>query len=195
MRGDQTFNNEEDILQHLSLGDEKAFRQLYEIHWNRVYTMALLYLKSPFAAQDIVQEVFLKIWLKRQELNLIDNFSAFLHTMTRNLIISGLRKKAPAYGLEQMDENALPVSNLSPEQALAEDEIEKIILQAIDQLTPRQQQVYLMSRETGLSLKEVALQLHISYDTAREHMSLALKSIRAYLAKHLDVFFLLLLFI
>ena len=64
MQEEKSLKNGEDILRQLAYGDEKAFRQLYENHWNRVYTIALLYLKSPVTAQDIVQDVFLKTMVK-----------------------------------------------------------------------------------------------------------------------------------
>ena len=171
----------------VSAGDEKAFRQIYEQYWNRIYTMALLYFKSPVAAQDMVQEVFLKVWVNRSELPVLNSFGAWLHITARNLLISSLRKKATQYVWGMEDNATVADQEPSADERLAMKETAGLIRRAIEQLPPQQQKIYRMSREQGLKLTEVAAALDLSHNTVREHMSKALKNIRVYLLRHLEI--------
>ncbi len=177
---------EKELLLMISADDEGAYRQIYEQHWNRIYSMALLYLKSPVAAQDLVQEVFLKVWVNRMKLADIGNFSAWLHVITRNLIISTLRKKTTQPLPDTEEGDAIRDGVEAVDEQLATKEIAGLIRKAIDQLTPQQQKIYRMSRDQGLKLKQIAVELNLSHNTVREHMSKALGNIRAYLRRYQD---------
>lgn len=165
----------------VAAGSEPAFRSLYNWYAPRLYAVALMYSKSPLTAQDIVQEVFLRIWTMREELPQLSNFGGYIHNSTRNLVISTLRKKLPLL-LPDFEKNAVAEEDTwKPAHQLEAKEAATCIKQAVQQLPLRQQQVYQLAKENGLPLKEVAAQLGISYNTAREHMSQALKSIRNYI--------------
>ena len=172
-----------DLLQLISRGCEQSFRKLYDQFAGKIYTMAISYLKSPVSAQDIVQEVFIKIWEKKNELTRIDNFPAYLHVMTRNMLINQLQKKIPVFIQDDLIEQAIPEDRRLPQQQLDYRELVSLISQAVEQLPARQQQVYRLSREQGLDHQQIARELSLSYDTVREHMSKALKNIRASLEK------------
>ncbi|HEX9510667.1 MAG TPA: RNA polymerase sigma-70 factor [Puia sp.] len=178
---------EMELLLMVSAGDEKAFRQIYEQYWNRIYTMALLYFKSPVAAQDMVQEVFLKVWVNRSELPAIASFGAWLRIIARNFLISSLRKKTTQYVWGMEDNGTVPDQASSADEQLVMKETAGLIRRAIEQLPPQQQKIYRMSREEGLKLTEVAAALDLSHNTVREHMSKALKNIRLYLIRHLEI--------
>ena len=183
-----------ELLQQIANGDEIAFRSIYELYWDKIYSSALSYLKSPLAAQDAVQEVFLKLWINRKQLPAVKNFGGYLTIITRNLIIDGLRRKLPLHSSTVEDD--AEEKEAIPDQQLEAKEMATHIRKAVSLLTPSQQQVYNLSREKGLPLKEVAAHLNISYNTAREHMSQALKGIRKYLKEHLgNLYLLALLFI
>ncbi len=83
--------NEKALLEQIAQGDEAAFATLYDRHWKRVYTIALQYTKSPEAAQDIVQDVFIKIWVNKENLLQVREFKPYLFVTARNMIISSLR--------------------------------------------------------------------------------------------------------
>jgi RNA polymerase sigma-70 factor (family 1) len=179
--------NEAELLLMVSIGDEKAFRQMYEQYWNRIYTMALLYVRSPVLAQDMVQEVFLKVWLNRAELPSINNFGAWLHIIARNLLVTTLRKRSTLLIGRMDDDNTVPDQRPTAEEQLSVKETAGLIRRAIEQLPPQQQKIYRMSKEQGLKLTEIAATLHLSHNTVREHMSKALKNIRLYLLRHLEI--------
>ena len=81
------------LLQQIAEGSENAFAVLVAQKWNNIYWQALSYVKSSYKAQDIVQDVFLKIWQERHKLPGVDRFDSFLFIIARNHIVSALRKK------------------------------------------------------------------------------------------------------
>lgn len=157
----------------------------------KVYTMAIGYLKSPVEAQDVVQEIFVKIWEKRDSVTEIGNFPAYLHVIVRNLLINKLQKKIPVFSPNELALQ-VPEDRHLPHQQLDYRELTELIAAAIAQLPPRQQQVYCLSREKGLNHQQIAKELGLSYDTVREHMSKALKNIRYSLEKQYGQYGLLL---
>lgn len=181
---------DQDLLRLIAQGCEQSFRKLYDLYAGKVYTMAIGYLKSPMEVQDALQEIFVKIWEKRDSLVGIDNFPAYLYIITRNLLINRLQKKIPVFSQDELSLQAIP-DNRHLQQQLDYRELAVLIARAIAQLPQRQQQVYRLSREQGLDHQQIAKELGLSYDTVREHMSKALKNIRASLEKQYGQFGLL----
>ncbi len=179
-----TVEEENNWLRLVAAGNERAFRSLYDEHAGKVYALAFSYLKSPLAAQDVVQDVFLKIWEKRSDLSSVNNFPGWLRILTRNHLINSLQKKIPANFQEDISRLEFAEKGLPPSGQLDYKEMAGIIRQAVGALPFRQQQVYKLSRDKDLTHNEIAAELDISYNTVREHMAAALKSIRAYLEEH-----------
>lgn len=179
-----TAYNEKKLLNNLAGGSETAFQLLYERHWQKIYTVSILYLKDKNTAEDIVQEAFLRIWKKRAELPEINNFQHYIHTVARNLIISMLRKKMPVSHAALETSLGLQEDNWKPVEQLEAKEISALIKKAVNRLSPKQKQVYLLSSEKQLPLRELAVELNISYDTARQYKSEALKIIRCFLKEN-----------
>jgi RNA polymerase sigma-70 factor (family 1) len=179
-----TVGEENNWLGLVAAGNERAFRSLYDEYAGKVYALAFSYLKSPLAAQDVVQDVFLKVWEKRSDLPVVNNFPAWLRILARNHLINTLQRKIPANFQEDVSGREFVAGGLLPSGQLDYKEMTGLIQEAVRALPPRQQQVYRLSREKEISLKEIASEMGISYNTVREHMSVALKSIRAYLEEH-----------
>lgn len=167
------------LLTFLLNDDEEAFAALYERHWKRIYTMALLYLKSPEAAQDTVQDVFLKVWTNRSALQQVRDFRPFLFVTARNLLISGLRNKVFHVSLDAGNE--VGEESMHPERHLSYRESVTLLHKAIEQLPPQQQKAYRLSRDNGMSYEEIAAEMGISRLTVRTHISKAIGFIRKYL--------------
>lgn len=178
-------HNEQQLLLRIAGGDERAFNEFYNAHWNNVYTTALLYLKDVLAAQDATQDIFEKIWTNRTSMQHIDNPGGYLYVTARNYLISRLRKKAAEYEYDLGVISYIPEQGAPPDRLLQIKEVAEAIEMAVNALPMQQKKVFQLSRKEGMSLKEIAARLDISYTTAREYMSLALKSIRRYLAAHL----------
>ena len=86
-------NNETTLLRDVAEGDGKAFRLLFERYWRSVYGVALAFTKSPGLAEEMVQDIFLRIWLKREKLSDVEKFDDYLFIVARNHIFNKLKKK------------------------------------------------------------------------------------------------------
>ena len=174
------------ILSAVAKGDEAAFRILVEQHWDNIYGVTFAFTKSPVIAEEIVQDVFVKIWLKRESLPIIKNFSDFLFIIARNHIFTTLRKKINELPFSAHLLNYFQETGSNPENQLIYRETESLVQKAIEQLPPQQQLVYRLSREQGLNQEEIAARLAISKHTIKSHMAKALQFIRHYLQMHAE---------
>jgi RNA polymerase sigma-70 factor (ECF subfamily) len=163
-------------------GDENAFRVLYESQRNRIYSFSLQILRKEELAEELVQDVFLKIWNSRAALTDIESIEAFLYTVARNLALS--RLKRIAHERKILGE----IKKTTPE-ALTQDEVlhrdyQKLLQKAIASLPEQQRKVYLMSKEDGFSRQEIADALDISPNTVKAHLSAATNSLKDWFGKH-----------
>lgn len=171
-----------ELLVRTADGDETAFAQIHQHYWNEIYALALAFLKSPAIAEDIIQEVFIKLWLKRTQLTDIQEFTPYLMVMVRNEIISHLRKDATRQKqLQQYISGAAAAQEL-PAASIAETTA--VIHSALAQLPPKQQQIFAMSREQGLSHEAIAAQTGLSKKTVANTITIALNAIRTYLHRN-----------
>ena len=185
--------NEKEILLRIADGDTIAFGMVFNHYYHHLYTVALIYTKIHELSEDIVQQVFLRIWEKRAGLTGICDFESFLFISTRNEIVNCLRKqvvrrKYTAHIKEMFEAE----SSCTPEQYLIARQRLDVVQKAIRQLPPKQQQVWKLSREKGLSYEDIAAQLGIAIPTVKGHVSSALRSIRQFLTFYRHDLFILL---
>lgn len=178
---------ERELIASLKLGDEVAFTALYKLYWAKVHNFSRLYLSSMDEVEEIVQEVFVKLWEARIFLKEDESFKGFLFIITRNLIFNQFRKS--------FNENAYKMTVLNSanieydiESEMNATDLQIYIKKLISDLTPRQQEVFRMSREAHLSYKEIAMRLSISEKTVERHINEALKFLR----KNIYLFFIFL---
>lgn len=184
------------LLSLLAEGDESAYRLLYDQYRNKIYSLAFQLIKSKPVAEDVLQEVFVSIWVNRKQLPELDSFHAWLRTITRNNLYNRLRKMATEEAfIRSVICERKPEGEEGTMETVAENELKKILHQAIAQLTPQQRKVYVLGKEEGLRYEQIADELQLSRDTVKYHMTEALKSIRRYLQQHEHrlIFFILLL--
>lgn len=167
-------------MQNIATGDERAFNELVRCYHAKVFYHALTFTKSYAEAEEITQDIFLKIWELREKLPPIDRFKDYLYILGRNQIISSMRKRAAR--TETPQEFQLDVS-LSPDKQYELKEINTLILNGIDHLTPQQKAVFKMSRLEHLSHEQIAERLNISRHAVNWHMVKALNFLRQYLAQ------------
>ncbi len=178
---------EKELLHQLLNDDVSAFRQIYESYQGKVFLFALRLTKTKADAEEVVQEVFVKLWEKRAGIQVEKNFNAYILTIARNLILDKLKKAARDKSLQQrIYHNMQELENLGVNQ-LVEKELIRLHHQAIDRLSPGKRTIYLLSREEELTYEEIAQKLGISVNTVRNQMSDALKSIREFLSQHPDL--------
>ncbi len=176
--------NEKELLLSVAAGDGSAFEQLFDAYWDHIYQVAFTLTKSRETARDIVQEIFIKIWLLREELPQKDNFPNFLFIVARNHILDELRRKVKEDPFADQLQAWFRQSPLQADQQLLYHESQALIHQAVSNLTEQQRQVYLLTRENGWSQEEIAQHLQVSKNTVKTHMTRALTAIREFLANH-----------
>ena len=150
----KTFTDQE-LVALMRQGDERAFNVLFEQHQQLVFSIAMKLTHSRSQAKEVVQDVFLKVWIKRGELASIDNFAAYLNRTARNQSIDALRKIArEALRSVELKEEQLENGDDSTERTLNFHETEKMIAQAVETLSPQQRRVYQLCHEQGLKYEE-----------------------------------------
>lgn len=179
---------EKELIQLLSRGDEKAFTTLYRKYWPKVYNFSRLYLSSITEVEEVVQEVFVKVWETRYFLREDDNFKGFLFIITRNLIFNQFRKSfnENAYKLTVLA-SAMPYYDIEDELSAAD--LQEFIQKMILELPPRQQEVFHLSRNEHLPYKEIAIRLNITEKTVERHINEALRFLKKNLMLYLIFIF------
>lgn len=167
------------LLQQIADGSEKAFAVLVDRKWSNIYLQALTYVKSTHQAQDIVQEVFMKIWQARKQLPNIERFDSYLFIIARNHIISALRKKT--WRPLSPDLLELEDHQILPDNALSQKNLAELIAGAIERLPQQQKTAYLLSRDKGHTHEEIAAIMQVSKEAAKKHICRALNFLRNYL--------------
>lgn len=179
--------NEKLLVQQLMAGNNKAFRQLFDTYRNDVYAYSISMLKTKVLAEEIVQDVFLKIWQHRDRLNPDLSFKSYVFTITRNLTFNLISKVANNRKLKEEVFYESQKSYSPIEDKIAEADYEIIKIKAIDQLPPKRKIIFEMSRNAGKSYDEISKELNISVSTVKGQMSKALATIKDFLQKHGDV--------
>ncbi len=177
-------SDERSLVLRLIEGDEDAFCELYAAYKNRLIYFAMRFLKSREYAEDIFQDAFAVVWQGRRFINPDASFSAYLYTIVRNRILNQLRDLSYQDKLrEQILSQAVNYTNETRDEIIAND-LRQFISCALQQLTPRQREIFEMSREQQMSHREIAEVLGISVNTVQESISISLKTLRAYLEKN-----------
>ena len=175
------FLPEEELLHLLRKDDQEAFEEIYRRYYPKLRGYVLKFVKVPHHAEDIVQDAFLKIWEIRNSINPEKFFSGYLFTITRNLVFKFL--KLASNNTDVLDEVLISVfpGNVESENLLEWKELGEEIQQAIQNLSPKRREVFLLCKEEDMSYEDVSKMLGISRNTIKEHMVLAMKSIKSYL--------------
>jgi RNA polymerase sigma-70 factor (family 1) len=179
--------DEEWILAEIAKGNQLAFGKLFNFYRNKVYGYALALLQTESLAEEIVQNVFLKLWLKREELVTITNFGGFLRVIAKNESLNALKKIALEKKNTQVASEHTLTFDFNTENAVQLKETQQILDSAIEGLPPQQKIIYRLCQIEGVKQKDVADQLNISPLTVKAHLRDAVKSIRAYLTAHQNI--------
>ncbi|WP_126244055.1 RNA polymerase sigma factor [Chitinophaga rhizosphaerae] len=175
---------EKEWLQMASDGDELAFTHLFHAYKFKLYGFISKLTGSPATAEDVVQDVFLKLWKDRKSLRDVDSFGSYLFRMAQNHAINGFRKMAREENvIRQLHTDEAPAHS-TPQSHISLKETRELLHRAIQQLPPRQKAIYLLSREEGVKHEEIARRLHITTGTVKNHMIQALRTLRETLSRH-----------
>jgi RNA polymerase sigma-70 factor (family 1) len=175
-----------ELLPLVAAGDEQAFNCIVDRYWQKIYSVSLTFVKSTHLAEDIVQEVFLKLWEKRASLESIENFDSWLFIIARNRIISVLRKKEPSLIGQGGHFPDMPTTQPATDAAVQLKQLQKIINQGLETLPEQQQRIYRMSREQELTHDEICQELGLARSTVKNNLVKTLNFLRQYLRDQAD---------
>lgn len=171
-----------ELLQKVARGDAHAFKSLVDLYWERIYRNILVLARNTEKAQEITQDILLTLWEQRVQLAEIDNFMGYVYRIGSRQVISAMRKKI--LETESLVREDFAETRNLPELQLEYKETWQLIMQAIDQMPPKQQQVFRMSRIDGLSHEEIAQALGVTVAAVKWHVSAGLANIRLHLSRY-----------
>ena len=185
-------DTEKKLLILISKGDEKAFQSIFTSYYEQLFNYILSIVKSKQVAEELVMDVFLKIWLGKEIIPRIEKFNAFIFRVAHNKSIDFLRSVARDPKFQDLLWEQIQLSNNTHADSLMMvREYEAKLREAFSLLSPQKKKIYQMSREENMTHDEIAVQLSLSKHTVNNHIVEAQRFIRAYLTKNCDMAFLL----
>ena len=180
---------DKELVELLIDGSQSAFVELYTRYKTPLIHYCKQFLKDEAGSQDVVQDIFLQLWERRDSLTTILHFSGYLHTLAQNRILNILRQfdvhSRFAQHILMNEKNYINET----ENSIIDNDYAKLLNEAIESLSTRQKEIFRLSRIQGLTYKEISELLQISLNTVQEHASLAIKKIKEYLKQHTDIHF------
>ena len=174
-------HEEATLIKLLANDSEYALQLLYDRHRNRIYKLSTKFLKSPILAQEVVQDVFLKLWIMRREINANKPLEAWLFTVAKNTLINRFKKLSNEWNELTMYTNKAAVTEENTDSRILTAELKQHINNAVNQLSEKQKEVYQLAKIEGYSYNEIASKMHISPLTVKTHLTRAVESIRSFL--------------
>ena len=178
MKGKDTGMDDSLCLRELSEGSYEAFDTLYMRYSPIVEQFALSLLKRKEEADDITQNIFLKIWENRSSMSGVHSFRAYLFKMVRNAVYDTFSRRKPTSGLQDSMELGDILRSEDMEGKISAKDLNMLMDMAVENMPEQRRRVFRMSRRDGLSHKEISMQLGISTKTVEYHMSKALAELR-----------------
>lgn len=164
---------------------EVLFSNIFNEYRDKVFSIAFRMTESADLAEDIVQDVFLQIWLKKDSLSEITHFKSYLYTATRNHVYNALKRKALQEIQDDPAGHANKEGSFFADTDLLRKEYSLLLKQAIALLPPQQQKVYSLIKLENLKREEVAQILGLSPETVKLHLAKAQRTVRAYFISRL----------
>lgn len=178
---------ESELVRKITGGDQHAFKLLYDRYKKTVYARAFYLLKSDTLAEEVLQEVMLKLWQTAGKLSESTNLAAYLTTLTRNRSFQLLRRKVLEAKTEMELGKGWTEYHSGTEEEILLADTKKLLAEGIALLPPQQKMVYELCHIEGLKYEQAAQRMDLSVETVRSYMKLALRFLRAYLKTHTDV--------
>lgn len=176
--------SESDLLISICNGNEQDFGKLFFNYKDLVFSIALTVTGNSFDAQEVVQDVFSRIWLYKQTLSTIGNFNAWVRTVSKNRSLTLLKKRAVELKNKELLAGHLPRATNSAEGLIQKKELQILINNAMQELSPQQRKIFELSKLDDMDRGTIAKRLGLSATTVSNHLTAALKVVRGYLFEH-----------
>jgi RNA polymerase sigma-70 factor (family 1) len=176
-------HTEKELLLRTAAGDQSAFSALFYQYHQELAAYVLRLTRSLSLTEEIVQDAFIKLWMKKEQLTEVHDLRAYLFTISRNHTFNCLRDLARK-AVQQKTWISQAVEDVRDGEVPDREYYYALIEEAVGRLSPQQQKIYLLSRRDGLKYEEIAERLQLSRNTVKRHMSLALHTIVSYVRVH-----------
>lgn len=171
------------LLDSLKKGEERAYKQLYNLYYHNLVVYCSNLTKDQARAEDIVQQTFVKLWIKKDSLQIQSSLKSYLYRAVYNTFLKEYHKiKKEEMALMEIKNSAL--LSLVDDKEIIHQERMKLLESAIEQLPRKNREIFLLSKKSGYKYREIALQMDISEKAVEKHISRAKKSIKNWFESH-----------
>ncbi|MDE1192577.1 MAG: sigma-70 family RNA polymerase sigma factor [Arachidicoccus sp.] len=173
------------LLTNIANDNERAFEVLFNTYKDRIYSIAMLLTQNKAYSEEIVQDVFTRIWKFRKKLTEIENFDAWITTVARHRSLTVLKQIAT----ENINKRAFlqslkQICGTDTEHNIQQKELQILLCDALNRLTPQQRRIFELSRLQGEDRHTISRTLGLSPATVSVHLTIALRTVRSFLHKH-----------
>ena len=165
-------------------GNDEAFAELFNRHWERVYNMVYARIKDRVVTEEMAQEIFMKLWDKRAELA-IDNFSAYLYTCVKHRCLNYIESKIARKKHWERYKVFLPVQDDSTSKLIALNDLREALEKGLNKIPQKSKMIFRMNRIEGQSVKQIAGQMNLSEKAIQYHLTRSVRELRLYLKEFL----------
>lgn len=183
------------LLASLKKGDRVAFRSIFDLYERKLYCYIFSITKSDYATEEILQEIFIKIWEQRETINLSYSFSSFIYSIARNHTYNYLRNVSRQESLKQELWRNITYFNNITENTILSNEYGVILQDILNDLPKKKKRIYILSKIEGKSNQEISDMLGVTQKTVKNHLWKTLQIIRMQLHPYLETITTLLLLI
>ena len=183
------YNEGKVLLEKIAIGNRDAFAQFYKTHLNKLFRYVYLFTKSKEESEEILQEIFIKIWENREKLTNVDCADSYLLQIAKNRVIDKVRNQQFRQRVLSQIRRSKEVSNSSTADECAFREYYRVVQEAIEKLPPKRKLIFRLNTENGFSADEIARQLKISRSVVQKQLYSASHFVRKYLFEHAEVSF------
>ncbi|MEP7376785.1 MAG: RNA polymerase sigma-70 factor [Chitinophagaceae bacterium] len=177
----QILPNEKELFALMASGDEAAFTQIFYHYTQRMYAYILTKTKSEDAAEEIVQEVFMKLWAKKETLAHVENHESYIFRMVANKIVDWFRNMSSEKNAIKTVWKSIEHFTNNTSETLDLHQSQELINEAVAHLSPQRKKIFLMSRQEGMTRSQIAEQLNLSVNTVNNHLNEAVRNVKEYL--------------
>ncbi len=175
MLNKKNYRTDEELFRQIKKNDAKSLKELYERYYDKLCYFSFGYVKSVDVSKDVVSDVFLNIWIKKETLTIETNLKAYFYKATRNRALRLLSKEKSNFENLKIVDSLNMFSDDTAIGTLEYEELESVIESILNKLPPKRQVVFRLSRIDKLSYKEIAEALSISVNTVQNHMIKAME--------------------